>query len=82
MSDKLTKKQEKELQKLADEMVDFASDVVGDYRENPSEISGSTIQINENSPYLYDWLEGDKWKKVLSYMPKELMNKKDKDDTE
>ena len=82
MSDELTKKQEEELQKLVNELSNFASDVVDDYRENPSEISGSTIQINENSPYLYDWLEGDKWKRVLSHIPKELMNKKDKDDTE
>ena len=80
--DKLTKKQEEELQKLVSEMSDFASDVVSDYNENPSEISGSEIHIHEESPYLYDWLEGDKWKRVLSHIPKELLSKKEEDDTE
>ena len=82
MSDELTKEQEEELQEMVSELSDFASDVVGDYKENPSEISGSTIEINENSPYLYDWLEGDKWKRVLSHIPEELFNNKDKDETE
>ena len=81
MSDELTKKQKEELQKLVSELSDFAFDVVGDYKENPSEISGSTIEINENSPYLYDWLEGDKWKRVLTHIPEELFNKKDEDDS-
>ena len=81
MSDELTKKQKEELQEMVGDLSDFASDVVGDYKENPSEISGSTIEINENSPYLYDWLEGDKWKRVLTHIPEELFNKKEEDDT-
>ena len=80
--DKLTKKQKEELQKLTDEMSDLANDVVTDYKEVPSEISGSVIEVSENSPYLYDWLKGDRWKRVLSHVPEELPNKKDEDDTE
>ena len=67
--DKLTKKQEEELQKLTDEMMDLSTEIVEDYEETPSELSGSTIQIHESSPFLYEWLKGDKWKKILSYIP-------------
>ena len=67
--DKLTKEQKEELQKLTKELSNFASDVVEDYKENPSEISGSVIEINENSPFLYEWLKGDKWKRVLTHIP-------------
>ena len=63
-------------------MSNLANDVVIDYNEVPSEISGSVIEISENSPYLYDWLQGDKWKKVLTHIPEELFNRKDKDETE
>ena len=80
--DELTKKQKEELQRLTDEIVGLATEVITDYEDNPSETSGSLIEINENSPYLYDWLEGDKWKRVLTHIPKELFNKKDKDDSE
>ena len=50
--DKLTKEELKELQKLTDEIVEEAKEVVEDYSKNPSELSGSTIHIHENSPYL------------------------------
>ena len=78
MSDDLTKEQKEELQKLTDEMMDSATGVFEDYQSNPSELSGSTIQIHESSPFLQKWLEGDKWKKVLSYIP----FKSNKNDTE
>jgi len=50
--DKLSKKQQKELQKLTDEITQEAKNVRLDYKKNPSEISGSIIQIHENSPYI------------------------------
>ena len=81
-NDELTKEQKAELQLLTDELVSIAGDVKDDYEEIPSEISGSVVEINENSPYLYDWLEGDKWKRVLTHIPEELIKKKDKDETE
>ncbi len=53
---KLSKKQKKELQKLADEILEQAKLVVEDYVKNPSEISGSVsgslIQIHQDSPFL------------------------------
>ena len=52
MSLELTDKQKEELQKLADEVLKEAELVVKDYKEIPSEISGSVTQIHENSPFL------------------------------
>ena len=53
---KLSKKQRKELRKLADEILEQAKVVVEDYAKNPSEISGSVsgslIQIHQDSPFL------------------------------
>ena len=55
-SSKLSKKQKKELQKLADEILEHAKSVVEDYANNPSEmsgsLSGSLIQIHQDSPLL------------------------------
>ena len=65
MSNKLTKKQKEELQKLVDEIMNLSSEVIKDYELTPSEISGSTIQINENSPFLDEEFKGDGWKKVI-----------------
>ena len=65
MSNKLTKKQKEELQKLADEIMNLSSEVIKDYELTPSEISGSTIQINENSPFLDGEFKGEGWKKVI-----------------
>jgi len=61
----LTKKQKEELQKLTDELLGDAKSVVEDYTKNPSEISGSVIQVNQNSPYLEEHFKGDSWKKVI-----------------
>ena len=52
MSDDLTKEQREELEKLQKEIIDEAKKVVEDYVDNPSEISGSTINIHQNSPFL------------------------------
>ena len=50
--DDLTKEQREELEKLKNEILDEAKKVVEDYVDNPSEISGSTINIHQNSPFL------------------------------
>ena len=50
---KLTKEEQKELQKLLEEILKEAKSVVEDYSKNPSKISGSAeIRIHENSPWL------------------------------
>ena len=49
---KLTKKERDELSIILKEIIEAASNVVGDYEENPSEMSGSVTQVHENSPYV------------------------------
>jgi len=71
MSDDLTKEQREELEKLQKEIIDEAKKVVEDYVDNPSEISGSTISIHENSPFLDEddkgepAFSGSRWTKVI-----------------
>ena len=85
----LTKKQQKELDKLMSELTDSARDVVKDYENNPSEISGSVVRIHEESPFVDDRIElGANWRRVLKNISaeegKEIISnlygvKKDKD---
>ena len=67
-------KQLEKLQKLVDNMVEYASDVVKEYDADlsDSEISGSlndlssvVTEISEDSPFLDDLFKGDSWKRVL-----------------
>ena len=71
MSDDLTKEQKKELEKLQKEIIDEAKKVVEDYVDNPSDISGSVVNIHENSPFLDEDDEGEpqfsgsRWTKII-----------------
>ena len=62
---------EKELERLKKEILDEAKKVVENYVDNPSEISGSTIKIHQNSPFLDEddkgepAFSGSRWKHVL-----------------
>ena len=62
---------EKELEQLKKEILDEAKRVVEDYVDNPSEISGSTIGIHQNSPFLDSdendepAFSGSRWTKVI-----------------
>ena len=83
MSDELTKKQKEELQRLTDEIMNLSTEVVEDYEEIPSELSGSVVQINENSPFLDIVFDGNKWKKVIKNIPEVPENiEEDKDASE
>ena len=72
--DKLTKEQLKELQRLTDDIMDEAKEVVKDYSENRSDMSGSTIQVHENSPYLTE-----KEDRLITFDGKKVKIKKDVD---
>ena len=50
--DKLTKEEQKEFEKLLKDVLKEAKAVVEDYAHNPSQVSGSIIQIHEDSPLL------------------------------
>jgi len=82
--DVLTKKQKEELKKLVDEIINLSTEVVEDYELNPSDISGSLVEINENSPFLDEEFKGDGWKKVIRGSVEEaisMIKNKDKDDS-
>ena len=61
----------KELEKLKKEILDEAKKVVENYVDKPSEISGSTINIHQNSPFLDSdekgepLFSGSRWTKVI-----------------
>ena len=61
----------KELERLKKEIIEEAKKVVSDYVDNPSEISGSTVNIHQNSPYLDSdendepVFSGSRWTKVI-----------------
>ena len=71
MSDGLTKEQQEELEKLQKEIIDEAKKVVENYVDNPSDISGSVVNIHQNSPFLdtdendEPTFSGSRWKKVI-----------------
>ena len=71
MSDDLTKEQKEELEKLQKEIVDEAKKVVDNYVDNPTDISGSTVNIHQNSPFLDSAKDGEplfsgsRWTKVI-----------------
>ena len=71
MSKELTKEQKEELEKLQKEIIDEAKKVVDNYVDNPSEISGSVVNIHQNSPYLDSNEEGEpmfsgsRWTRVI-----------------
>ena len=56
---KLSDKQKKELDAAWEEVMREARGVVEDYSKNPSELSGSVIQIHEDSPFIDENVEMD-----------------------
>ena len=61
----------KELEKLKKEILEEAKKVVDNYVENPSDISGSVVNIHENSPFLDSdendepMYSGSRWTKLI-----------------
>ena len=62
---------EKELEELKKEIMEEAKKVVDNYIDNPSDISGSVVNIHQNSPYLDSDEDGEprfsgsRWTKVI-----------------
>ena len=56
----LTKEQKEELKRLADEIMNLATEVVDDYEKNPSEMSGSVTEVHMDSPILEDQATKDR----------------------
>ena len=61
----------KELEKLKKEILDEAKKVVENYVDNPSDISGSVVNIHQNSPFLDEdengepMFSGSRWTKII-----------------
>ena len=61
----------KQLERLKKEILDEAKKVVNNYVDNPSDISGSVVNIHQNSPFLEENDEGEpafsgsRWKHVI-----------------
>jgi len=61
----------KELERLKKEILDEAKKVVDNYVDNPSDISGSVVNIHENSPFLDEDGNGEprhsgsRWTKLI-----------------
>ena len=62
---------DKELEKLKKEIIEEAKKVVENYVDNPSDISGSTVNIHQNSPFLDSdedgepLFSGSRWTKII-----------------
>ena len=63
--------EEKELERLKKEILEEAKKVVDNYVENPSDISGSVVNIHQNSPFLdtdennEPTFSGSRWTKII-----------------
>ena len=61
----------KKLEQLKKEILDEAKKVVENYVDNPSDISGSVVNIHQNSPFLDSdendepAFSGSRWAKVI-----------------
>ena len=65
--------------------MNLSVEVIEDYKLTPSEISGSTVQVNENSPFLDEEFKGEGWKKVIRGSVEEaisMIKNKDKNASE
>jgi hypothetical protein len=84
----LTKEQEKQLQKMVNDMLDIAANVIEEYEDQEdldlnelSALSGSLTQIHEDSPFLDELLKGDSWKRVIKNIPTTPSVPKEDNDT-
>ena len=68
---KKKKLSKKELEELKKEIMEEAKKVVDNYVDNPSDISGSVVNIHQNSPFLESdennepTFSGSRWKHVI-----------------
>ena len=76
----LTETEKQELEDAWKEIMEDAKDVVDDYAKNPSKLSGSTIRIHEDSPFMDENLKKNEWNKVVKPVVQWGSFKKDKKD--
>ena len=66
----MNKKQKEELKKLISEITNEAKNVIKDYKDNPSEMSGSIIEVHEDSPFVDENFKNNQWEYILRGIPK------------
>ena len=72
----LSKEEMEELERVIQEITKEAQKVVEDYTNNPSEMSGSVVQVHENSPLLDN--EKSNWTKIGDVIEEVMSDLKDK----
>jgi len=60
----------KELDSIIAELTELAKSVAEDFKENPTDISGSIVQIHEDSPYMDESLPDKGWNRVVKNIQK------------
>ena len=70
MKNKEQEKIQKELEPFLSELTEIAKSVAEDFKENPTDISGSTIHIHEDSPYVDERFPDKGWRRVIKKIPK------------
>ena len=64
------KRIQKELDPFISEITEIAKEVAKDFKKNITNVSSSTILVNEDSPYLDEEYKGNKWKRVIKAVNK------------
>ena len=86
--DLLSDKQKSQLQNIVSKMIKLAADTAEEYKNvdlsQLQALSGSILQIHEDSPFLDETFKGDDWKRVLAHVPEkpEFIDKEDDTDIE
>jgi hypothetical protein len=75
---KKMKEIKKELDPIIAELTELASLVRKDYDDNPTEISGSVVQVHEDSPYMNENLPDKGWHRVLTRLSPTRIKKSEK----
>ena len=55
----------KELDPIIAEITELAKSVAEDFKKNPTDISGSTIHVREDSPYVDERFPDKGWRRVI-----------------
>ena len=61
---------QKELDPFISEITEIAKEIAKDFKKNTTNVSSSTILVNEDSPYLDEEYKGNKWKRVIKTVNK------------
>ena len=60
----------KELDPIIAEITELAKSITEDFKENPTDISGSVIQVHEDSPYVDEKYPDKGWNRVIKNIQK------------